>query len=356
VFERDKFLIAPERTIAEAVALIDRNSAGIVLVATGDGRFLGTVTDGDVRRAMLRRERLDAPVATLLTRPAGTPHQSPVTAPAGTSADALLDMMQQHGIRQIPLLDADGRVADLALLEQLTLGETRAVRAVVMAGGFGKRLAPLTAETPKPMLPVGDRPLMERLVRDIRNAGIRKVHITTHFRPEKIHDHFGRGDALDVELGYVTEEQPLGTAGALRLVEPSTEPLLVINGDILTKVNFQALIRFHEESDAALTVGVRSYEIAVPYGVVETEHSLVTRIVEKPTYRHFVNAGIYVVEPRAVQHIPSGRRFDMTDLIAALLATGDRVASFPVREYWLDIGRPEDYEQAQRDHATGALD
>src|SRR5260370_29164658 len=205
------------------------------------------------------------------------------------------------------------------------------------------------------MLPIGDQPLMERLVRDIRDAGIRRVHEPTHYRPEKIHEHFGSGADLDVDLAYVAEEQPLGTAGALRLVVPGPEPLLVVNGDILTKVNFRALIRFHEESGASLTVGVRSYEIKVPYGVVETENSLVTRIVEKPTYRHFVNAGLYVVEPRAIAFIPEGRRFDMTDLIERLVAAGERVASFPVREYWLDIGRHEDYERAQRDHDSGAL-
>jgi dTDP-glucose pyrophosphorylase len=355
MFEPRKFLIAPDRTIADAIALIDANSAGIVLVVDGDERFVGTVTDGDVRRALLHHLSLETPVRKLLERPAGSPHAGPVTAPSGTPTSDLLVLMRRHALRQIPILDGAARVVDLAILEHLALGDSRPVRAVVMAGGYGTRLAPLTLETPKPMLPIGDQPLMERLVRDIRDAGIRQVHVTTHYRPEKIHEHFGSGADLDVDLAYVTEEAPLGTAGALRLVEPGPEPLLVVNGDILTKVNFRALIRFHEESGACLTVGVRSYEIKVPYGVVETRNSLVTGIVEKPTYRHFVNAGLYVVEPRAIAFIPEGKRFDMTDLIERLIAAGERVASFPVREYWLDIGRHEDYERAQRDHDSGAL-
>jgi dTDP-glucose pyrophosphorylase len=355
MFDPKRFFITPDRTIADAIALIDANSAGIVLVVDDNDRFVGTVTDGDVRRALLQHRALEAPVKTLLERPAGSPYATPVTAPAGTAASELLKLMRHHALRQIPILDSDARVVDLAILDQLALGDDRPVRAVVMAGGYGTRLAPLTLDTPKPMLPVGDRPLMERLVRDIRDAGIRQVHLTTHYRPEKIHEHFGSGADLDVDLSYVAEEQPLGTAGALRLVEPGPEPLLVVNGDILTKVNFRTLIRYHEESSATLTVGVRSYEIKVPYGVVETSESLVTRIVEKPTYRHFVNAGLYVVEPRAIAFIPEGRRFDMTDLIERLIAAGERVASFPVREYWLDIGRHEDYERAQRDHDNGTL-
>lgn len=356
MFEPGKFLIAPDRTISEAIRLIDGNSAGIALVVDAERRLIGTVTDGDVRRAMLRHEPLDSTLQTLLKRPAEAPHRAPVAAPVGTTATELLVLMKRHGLRHVPLLDGDGRVADLARLDQLALEEPLPVRAVVMAGGLGKRLAPLTQDTPKPMLPVGDRPLMEHLLLNIRDAGIHQVHVTTHFRPEKIREHFGAGEGLGVDLSYVTEDQPLGTAGALRLLKPGPEPLLVVNGDILTKVNFRSLIRFHTESGALLTIGVRSYEINVPYGVVEAEGSHVTRIDEKPVYRHFVNAGIYVIEPAAIRHIPEGRRFDMTDLIDALLVAKEHVGSFPLREYWLDIGRPEDYERAQRDHDRGALE
>lgn len=355
VFHPDKFLISPSRTIGEAIALIDSNSAGIALVVDAAQRLIGTVTDGDIRRAMLRNTPLESPVEALLERPSNSPHQAPLTAPVGTTASELLALMARHELRHIPLLDDAGRVVNIAIFEHLSQRAERPVRAVVMAGGRGTRLQPLTLEMPKPMLPIGDRPLMERLVGSIRDAGISSVHIATHFRPEKIREHFGTGASLGVELNYLAEDQPLGTAGALRLVQPGPEPLLVVNGDILTNVNFRTLIRFHEEAKALLTVGVRSYEISVPYGVIETAGAFVTRIVEKPTYRYFVNAGIYVVEPAAIARIPEDRHFDMTDLIESLITQGDRVASFPVREYWLDIGRHEDYERAQRDHESGAL-
>jgi dTDP-glucose pyrophosphorylase len=355
VFDSTKFLIGPERSIADAIKLIDANSAGIVLVVDAENHLIGTVTDGDVRRAMLRHELLESPVRVLLNRPAGTPHPTPVTALVGTAVAELLALMKHHELRHIPLLDSERHVVDLALRDHLVLDDSPPARAVVMAGGLGSRLAPLTRETPKPMLPVGDRPLMERLVGSIRDAGILNVYVTTHFRSEKIREHFGDGEALGIELSYVTEDQPLGTAGALRLVTPGPGPLLVVNGDILTTVNFRSLIRYHEESGAQLTIGVRKYEISVPYGVVETVGARVARIAEKPVYPYFVNAGIYVIEPGVIHHIPEGRRFDMTDLIDCLVTAGEHVGSFPLREYWLDIGRPEDYERAQRDHDDGVL-
>ena len=308
MFDPGKFLISPDRTIADAIRLIDGNSAGIALVIDEDERFVGTVTDGDVRRAMLRHEPLEATVSVLLKRPPGTPHPVPVTAPAGSSAAELLALMKQHHLRQIPVLDDECRVLDLVLRDDLSLDGVQQAHAVVMAGGLGTRLAPLTHETPKPMLPVGDRPLMERLVGGLRDAGIQKVHVTTHFRPEKIREHFGDGGTLGIDLNYVTEDEPLGTAGALRLVEPGPEPLVVVNGDILTTVSFRTLLRYHEESSAVLTIGLRNYEVSVPYGVVENEGARVARIVEKPVYRYFVNAGIYVVERAAIRHIPEGRR------------------------------------------------
>jgi dTDP-glucose pyrophosphorylase len=355
MFDPEKFLIAPERTIAEVIQLIDSNSAGIAVVVDDNRRLLGTVTDGDVRRAMLRHESLDSSVSLLLKRPTDTPHPVPITAPLGTAVTELLALMKQHRLRQIPLLDAEQRVVDLAVRDNLAVDWPLEACAVVMAGGLGTRLAPLTRDMPKPMLPVGDRPLMERLVGGLRDAGIQRVHVTTHFRPDKIREYFGDGEALGIEISYVTEEEPLGTAGALRLVAPGPEPMVVVNGDILTNISFRTLIQYHEESRAMLTIGLRNYEISIPYGVIESIGTRISRIVEKPVYRYFVNAGIYVIERAALNHIPQGCRFDMTDLIDSLLAVGEPVVSFPLREYWLDIGRPEDYERAQRDHARGAF-
>lgn len=198
------------------------------------------------------------------------------------------------------------------------------------------------------MLPVGGRPLLERIVEQLRDAGIARVNLTTHYRADVIADHFGDGSAHGVEIEYVSEEHPLGTAGALGLVE-SAEPVLVMNGDILTRVDFRAMHRFHEEHHADMTVAVRAYQTHVPYGVVELEGSRIRSVTEKPLVRGFVNAGIYLVDPEVRSFVEPGERVDMPQLIDRLLAGDRTVVGFPLREYWLDIGDRADYEQALRD-------
>jgi NDP-sugar pyrophosphorylase family protein len=230
-----------------------------------------------------------------------------------------------------------------------------ALSAVIMAGGYGTRLRPLTDDMPKPMLPVGDRPLLERTVRRLREAGIQDVRVTTHYLGDRIASHFGDGKAFGVDITYLNEDRPLGTAGALALVNRPAGPLLVMNGDILTNLNFHALLAFHREHRADATVAVRKYDLTVPYGVVECEGTQVKALQEKPTERFLVNAGIYLLEPTVLGCIPPGERFDMTELIQVLLQQGRTVVSFPIVEYWLDIGRAEDYERAQSDVETVRL-
>lgn len=348
--------IKPTGSIREAIACIDRNEKGIVLVTDDQGGILGTITDGDVRRAMLAEPNLDASVSSILARKSGSSYSKPVTAPEDTDKAKLLKLMKEHSVRQIPLLDGQGRVAGLVTIDELTPLQGLALQAVIMAGGPGTRLRPLTEEMPKPMLPVGDRPLMERMIEQLRGAGVRRVNITTHYKGEKISNYFGDGGQFGVDLSYVTEDEPLGTAGSLGLMARPNEPVLVINGDILTRVNFRAMLDYHREHLADLTVAVRKYELQVPYGVVECEGHTVCRVKEKPFFRFFVNAGIYVLEPVAYDHIPSGRRFDMTDLIEVLIQEGRSVVSFPIVEYWLDIGRHSDYLQAQEDIKNGRMD
>lgn len=347
-----EFCIGEGATIREAIETIDRAGAGIALVVDDAGRLIGTVSDGDVRRAVLHRTSLDDPVENLLR--VDRPRGAPLTAPAGTPADELLHLMSEHVLRQVPLVDPDGKVVGVALLEELVKEYELPLRAVVMAGGYGRRLGELTDSTPKPMLHVGDQPLLERIVGQLREAGIRRVHLTTHYRAEAITSHFGDGQNLGVELRYVNEEEPLGTAGALGLIEPSNEPILVMNGDIVTRIDFRALLRFHEEHDAAATVAVRPYEVRVRYGVVETEGAHVVAIEEKPIVDGFVNAGIYLLEPHVVSLVPKGSAYDMPDLIRRVLDAGGRVCAFPLREYWVDIGEPTDYRQAVSDHGLGS--
>lgn len=339
--------VTPERTFSEAVAQMDRSRLGIVLIVDEERRLVGTLTDGDVRRAILARVDLKAPVSTLLVRKSGTPYAQPITAPVGRDPSTYLSVLKQHNILHLPLLDEDQRVAGLVTMEEFVPNQPLSLQAVVMAGGQGSRLSPLTEDLPKPMLPVGDRPLMEIVIQQLREAGITQVKVATHHKPEKIEEHFGQGAEHGVDLSYIAEDRPLGTAGALGLLGIPKETTLVMNGDILTQVDFRAMVVYHREHQADLTVAVRHYDLEVPYGVIECEGHMVRRLREKPAMGFLINAGIYLLEPAAYQFIPSAQRFDMTDLIQRLLDAGRPVVSFPIREYWLDIGQHADYAQAQ---------
>lgn len=335
--------------IRQAIVCIDRTRWKIALVVDNERHLLGTVTDGDVRRAILAGIDLNSPVKTLLDRRAPVAHPTPLTASVGTSRADLLSMMNEYTLRHIPLVDESGRVVEVALLDDLDREEELPLRAVVMAGGYGTRLRPITEGLPKPMLPIGDRPLLELTLQQLRDAGIKRVNLATHYKGDIIANHFGDGHNFGVTIRYVEEDQPLGTAGALGLVEKSQDPLLVINGDVVTRVDFHAMLDFHRHHTADMTVAVRQHEVQLPHGVVETDGLAITGIMEKPVLRHFMNAGIYLLNPEMCRFVPSGRRYDMTDLISRLIAEGCRVVSFPIREYWLDIGQVEDYQKALRD-------
>jgi len=345
--------VSPASTVRQAIACIDKNGRGIVLITDEDRHLVGTVTDGDIRRAMLDLVDLESPVSLLLERRSNSPYPRAVTAPDDASSAYLLTLMQEKVLRQIPLIDKEGRVKGLATVDELLPMQFLPIEAVVMAGGFGSRLRPLTDDLPKPMLLVGGRPLMERIIDQLRSAGINRINITTHYKPDKITSYFGDGSAFGVEMNYVNEDLPLGTAGALGLIVPSKETLLVINGDILTHVDFKSMLIYHKEHKADMTVAVRRYEFQVPYGVIECEEETVCRLTEKPQLSFFINAGIYLIEPDVFEYIPKGQRMDMTDLIQRLLKEGRRVVSFPIREYWLDIGHHASYRQAQEDVENG---
>lgn len=348
-----QYCVGSECLVREAMRVLDAGGLGIVLVTDGERRLLGTITDGDIRRALLGNQSLDLAAGEFVARKRNPLYPDAVWARVGTDRADLLHLMHERTLRHVPLLDEQGRVVDLAVLDDLLPDDEPQLRALIMAGGFGTRLRPLTVDTPKPMLPVGGRPLLEHTIESLRVAGIDKVHLATFFRADKVVDHFKDGSEFGVSVEYLKEERPMGTAGALGLLDPPKEPLLVMNGDILTGVDFRKMYSFHRQHQAALTVGVRKYDMNVPYGVIECDGVVVQKIVEKPTYTSFVNAGIYLLEPRVFEFVPralrDGEIFNMTDLIGILIARGDTVVSFPIHEYWLDIGKPEDYARAQAD-------
>ena len=350
----EDILIDSQVTIREAMVAINQGSVGIVLVVNPDRQLIGTVTDGDIRRFILGSGNLHDSVSALYQGDRRSDPE-PTIAPIGASRESLIALMKKKRIRHIPILDDNNRVVDLALLTRLIASDEPALSAVVMAGGYGTRLRPLTKDIPKPMLPVGGRPLLELIVDKLRREGIYRINITTCFKPEIISDYFGDGRNFGVEFSYINENKPLGTAGALGLMKTPTETQLAMNGDILTQLNLRSMLDFHRDNLADLTVAVRQYDFQVPYGVVDTQGIRITELVEKPSYKFFVNAGIYFLEPVCYEYIPRNRRFDMTDLIECMLKDGRNVISYPIEEYWLDIGQTADYQKAQVDIQEGVV-
>lgn len=339
---------SPQQTLGAAVKQLDEAGTGALVLCDDDSKFYGLLTDGDIRRAFLRGVAFDHPCGELATK-------SPFTAGLHQKPAEMLVLMNQLDINHLPLVDESGHALGLVLRQDLMVQPSVEMSAVIMAGGFGKRLMPLTSDLPKPLLPVGDRPLMEHTIERLRKAGIHRVNITTHHLSEKIKRHFGNGSDFGVEVSYVTEEHPLGTAGGLRFIHRSQEPTLVLNGDILTSVNFRDLLAFHRENRADITVGVRPYHVDVPYGVLDCDGVQVRQVREKPKVQLLVNAGIYIVEPFVSHFIPSGQRCDMTDLIKSLIDARRKVVGFPIMEYWLDIGQRTDYDKANEDIRMGRL-
>ena len=343
-------LILETATIRDAIKVIDSAGFQIAMVVNEKGEFLGTVTDGDVRRGLLHGSEMSHPVLTVTNR-------NPHTAADDASDVALLALMKQHLFRQIPLINTEGRLTGLVhanYLQEHVKSTNNPV--ILMAGGLGKRLRPMTEKTPKPLLPIGDKPLLEMILENFIHQGFSDFYISVNYRADTLKSHFGNGSRWGVSIRYLEEEEPLGTAGALRLLpEKPKLSAFVMNGDLLTRVNFKDLLSYHHEQSATATMCVREYDMEVPFGVVSLEGNRIQRIDEKPVHRFFVNAGIYLVSPEAFDLIPNDRRFDMTELFEVVIANNLETAAFPIHEYWLDIGRLDDFERANLDFRNGQV-
>jgi dTDP-glucose pyrophosphorylase len=333
-------------TLLDVMRVIDNAGLGVALVLDEQEQLIDTVTDGDVRRGFLGGLNGKTTVAELISAKLANGAGGPITARVDADGPTLLRLMQRHRIRQLPILDPQGTVVDVVLVEELFPAEVLPVQAVVMAGGEGRRLRPLTNDMPKPMLRVGDRPIMERLVEQLRAAGIRRLSITTHYKADAITSHFGDGTFFGIEISYVNEREPLGTAGSLGLLNAGTEPILVLNGDIIANVDFREMLTFHQEHSAAATIATRLTEVEIPFGVVDSQGFAVVALTEKPKTIVRANAGIYLLEPRVLGMLRGGIRSDMPELIGRLLAAGETVAAYELTGLWLDVGRPSDYERA----------
>lgn len=337
-------LVAPGATIRDAMAAIDKASIQMCLILDDDQGLIGAVTDGDIRRAMLRGASLDTPALQIV---GGAPFTESVTA----SSEALERHMRVRKIRQIPLLDEANRVVDVAYIDNLySLSERRPNDVILMAGGMGKRLRPLTENLPKPMLKVGEKPILETIISRFVDQGFQSFKVSLNYHANTIRDYFGDGKRFDAEIEYLEEATPFGTAGAISLLaEPPTSPVIVMNGDVLTQVDFLSLLTYHEEHNAVATMALREFGMQVPFGVVDVDNNRVTALHEKPNKQFLVNAGIYVLSPTAVGLVPTDRPSDMTDLFQTLIDTDQNVAAFPIHEYWMDVGRLDDLQKATDD-------
>lgn len=345
----NQLLISPQSTILEALQIIDRGSVQIALVADEHKRLLGTVTDGDVRRGILRGISLESPVQTIM-------NVKPNVSRSDDSREVIFGKMRQYNLRQIPVLDSNDRIIRLDLLDEILRQERCDNWVVLMAGGLGTRLSPLTDNCPKPLLKVGSKPILEVILENFIANGFHRFFISVNYMAEMIIDHFGDGSRWGVEIRYIYETKRLGTAGALSLLPfVPEEPLLVMNGDLLTKVNFRQLLDFHKEMKAKATMCVRDYEYQVPYGVVKVNNNRLTSIEEKPLQHYFISGGIYVVQPEALKHIPRDTFYDMPTLFSRLIALEEETSVFPIREYWIDIGRIDDFERANSEYKEGIV-
>jgi dTDP-glucose pyrophosphorylase len=336
----EKTLIGPQATLREALKVIDATGAGMSLVVDESRRLLGTLSDGDVRRALIQGASLESPTSAVL-------NPNPKCAPSGQSQAAMLVTLRSLGLHQLPVVSQDRTVVGLATTDDYLSIPLRTHWVVIMAGGRGERLRELTRTTPKPMLKVGSRPILETIVTHYADQGFRNFYLAVNYKAEQIEAHFGDGASRGVNITYLREKEPLGTGGALSLLTPRpAEPIVVTNGDVLSKEDYGFVLDAHIESGADATVLVRDYEMQVPFGVIVQDDNGMTSIREKPTQHFNINAGVYVLSPKAIELVPENEFFDMPSLLERMLTRGMRVRCHRAEAYWMDIGRVPDFENA----------
>jgi dTDP-glucose pyrophosphorylase/predicted transcriptional regulator len=331
-------------SILDTLKIIDQSSKRLALVVDTNNKLLGTISDGDIRRALLRSINLEDSIKDIYCK-------CPTVANINDSKESIINTCISKKLHQIPIVDNDNNLVGLEILDELLSKKSRSSKVVLMVGGLGTRLRPLTEDIPKPMLQVGDKPILQTIIERFAAYGFTNIIMCVNYKSSIIQDYFGDGTQFGLDIEYVLEEKRMGTAGALGLIKDKlTEPFFVMNGDLLTNVNFEHLYDYHLSTNAIATMCVRKYDFQVPYGIVNIDNSKVTSIEEKPIYDFFVSAGIYMLSSEVLDYIPEGEYYDMPTLFETLIENKKNTLSFPLREYWLDIGRLEDYEKANRDY------
>lgn len=340
--DRWRMALLPETaSLQDAVRNLEDSGLQIAIVVSSGGQLSGTLTDGDIRRGLLRGLSLTSGIDTLV-------HRNPFCVPPELNRDSVRQLMEANKVRQLPIVDAERRVVGLHLWDELLAPATRSNIMLIMAGGQGVRLRPETENCPKPLLPVGGKPILEHIIERAKSEGFHHFVLAIHYLGHMIVDHFGDGSGLGVQIDYLREESPLGTAGAISLLQPRPDaPFIVSNGDVLSDIKYADLIDFHVRNNASATMAVRLYEWQHPFGVVRTEGVNIIGFEEKPISRTHVNAGIYVLDPGALDLVVAGERCDMPTLFYRLQERASRTIVYPMHEPWLDIGRAGDYATAQ---------
>ena len=334
-------------SLREAIRNLDATALQIALVVSPEGALMGTLTDGDIRRGLLRGLNLDSPIAGIIYR-------DPLVVPPQMGNEIVLQLMQANKVHQLPVVDEQRHVVGLHLWDNLVVPRQRTNPMIIMAGGQGTRLRPHTENCPKPLLRVGGKPMLEHIIERARSQGFERFVLAVHFLGHMIEEHFGDGSRWGVHIEYVREDSPLGTAGALSLLAPRPDaPFLVSNGDVLTDINYGELLDFHRRHSAVATMAVRLHEWQHPFGVVHTEGVDIVGFEEKPVSRSHINAGIYVLDPRALDTLDAGRYCDMPTLFSRLQESSARTIVYPMHEPWLDVGREKDLQLAHTLHTRG---
>jgi dTDP-glucose pyrophosphorylase len=340
--ETARHLISHVAPVREALRQFDVLAADAILfLVDEDHRLLASLTDGDIRRGLLDGLDLDAPL-TKFTQ------QSPKAFVRGEFNLAEMREWRKRNFRVIPVVDQENRIVDVVNFRKQR--SYLPLDAIIMAGGVGSRLRPLTDTIPKPLLPVGDKPIVEHNVDRLRSFGVKHLTISINYLGEQIVDYFGDGSKKGMEIRYVTEDEPRGTIGAASEVEEVfNDVVLVMNSDLLTTINLEGMYADLLEKEADMVVATVPYEVKIPYGVIETEGDLIKSLREKPTYTYYSNAGIYLIKKEHLNKIPKSGRYSAPDLMELLYSSGHRVIHFPILDYWLDVGKHDDYEKAQQD-------
>ena len=338
-----KTVISPDTMLDDAISKINDSGLQIAVVLDDKGILLGILTDGNIRRAILAKKTFKCPVSEIM-------NNNPMTVPESMPRDRMLTIMRQHVFHHLPIVDENKRLVGLVSLDDLIGPTDRSNWVVIMAGGQGKRLLPLTKNCPKPLLNVGGKPILESIVESFSVQGFKRLFLSVNYKAEMIINHFSTGDRWGLKIGYLHENTELGTAGSLSLLpEKPSETIIVMNGDLVTHPNFDNLLQFHHAQKAAATMVVREYDFQLPFGVVQLDGSIIQGIEEKPSQRFFVNAGIYALSPHVLDFITSKSFFDMPTLFEKLIANGEKTVAYPLHESWLDIGRIEEFEKARQE-------